>query len=102
MLKFLLVFCLGPFVENVFRLSLLLEKELCLLHPSPNITWMIKSRRMRRAGHVARMGRGEVHTGLQWGYPMERDHLEEPGVNGRIILRWIFRKCDVAVWTRLV
>jgi hypothetical protein len=25
---------------------------------------------------------------------MERDHLEEPGVDGRIILRWIVRKCD--------
>jgi len=33
---------------------------------------------------------------------MERDHLEEPVVDGRIILRWIFRKCDVAVWTRLI
>jgi hypothetical protein len=30
----------------------------------------------------------------------ERDHLEEPGVDGRIILRWIFRKWDVGAWTR--
>ena len=29
----------------------------------------------------------------------ERDHLGEPGVDGRTILRWIFRKWDVAVWT---
>jgi len=29
---------------------------------------------------------------------MERDHLENPGVDGRIILRWIFRKWDVRVW----
>jgi len=48
------------------------------------------------------MERGEVHTGLRWGHPMERDHLEEPDVDRRIILKWIFRKWDVAVWTRLI
>jgi hypothetical protein len=31
----------------------------------------------------------------------ERDHWGEPGVDGRIILRWIFRKWDVEVWTGL-
>jgi len=29
----------------------------------------------------------------------ERDHLRDPGVDGRIILRCIFRKYDVGVWT---
>jgi len=32
---------------------------------------------------------------------MERDHLEDPGVD-RIILRWIFRKWDVGAWTGLI
>jgi len=29
----------------------------------------------------------------------ERDNLGEPGVDGRIILRWIFRKWNVGIWT---
>jgi hypothetical protein len=29
----------------------------------------------------------------------ERDHLGDPGIDGRIILRWILRKWDVEVWT---
>jgi hypothetical protein len=33
------------------------------------------------------------------GKPDERAHLEDPGVDGKIILRWIFRKWDVRVWT---
>jgi len=28
-----------------------------------------------------------------------RDHLEDPSLDGRIILRWIFRKYDIEVWT---
>ena len=31
--------------------------------------------------------------------PEEKNHLGDPGVDGRIILRWIFRKWDVGVWT---
>jgi len=44
-------------------------------------------------------GRGEVYTGFWWGNMRERDSLEDPGVDGRIILRWIFRTWDVGVWT---
>ena len=58
---------------------------------------MIKLRRMRWAGHVARKGRGETYTGFWWRNLSERDHVGDPGLNGRIILRWIFRKWDVGV-----
>jgi len=37
-------------------------------------------------------GRGEVYTGFWWGNLKERDHLGDPGLDGRIILSWIFRK----------
>ena len=49
----------------------------------------------RWAGHEARMGSGEVHTGFWWGDLRERNHLEDPVVDGRIILKWIFKKCIV-------
>jgi hypothetical protein len=35
---------------------------------------------------------------FRWGNLRERDHWGDPGVDGRIILGWIFRKWDVGVW----
>jgi len=41
-----------------------------------------------------------VYTGFWWGNLRKRDHLENPGEDGRIILRCIFRKWDeVMDWT---
>jgi len=37
-----------------------------------------------------------------WGNLRERDHLKYPGVDGRIILRRIFRKCCWVAWTGLI
>jgi hypothetical protein len=51
---------------------------------------------MRWAGHVARKGKREVHTGLWWGDLREGYHLGDPGVYGRIILKLIFKKWDGA------
>jgi hypothetical protein len=42
-------------------------------------------------------GRREACTGLWWGKLREKDHLGEPDVDRRIILRWTFRKWDVGV-----
>jgi hypothetical protein len=64
------------------------------LYSSLNIIRVMKSRIKRWAGHVARMGRGEVYAEFLWGNLKERDHLEDLGVDWSIILRSIFRKWD--------
>jgi len=71
------------------------NEELNDLYSSPNIVRVIKSRRMRWAGHVARMERGEAYTGFWWGNVKERDHMEDRAVHASIILRQIFRKWDL-------
>ena len=63
------------------------KEELNDLYCSQNIFRVIKSRIMRWVGNVTRMGGGEVRTGFCWGNKKERDNLEDPGVDGRIILR---------------
>jgi hypothetical protein len=35
-----------------------------------------------------------VHTAFWWGDLREEDDLEDPGIDGRIILKWIFKKWD--------
>jgi hypothetical protein len=45
------------------------------------------------------MGRGEACTGFWWGNLRERDHWGDLGTDGRIIVRWIFRKWDMGLWT---
>jgi len=59
---------------------------------------------MRLLGHVARTGerRGAYRVWVGGGNLKEIDHLEEPGIDERITLRWIFRKSDVGAWTRSI
>jgi len=38
-----------------------------------------------------------VYTGFWCGNPEGNNHLEDPGVDGMMILRWIFRKWEGAM-----
>jgi hypothetical protein len=42
-----------------------------------------------------------VHTGVWWGGLEGKNHLEDLSIDGRIILKWIFKKWDGA-WTGLI
>jgi hypothetical protein len=50
------------------------NEELHNLYSSPSIIRMIKSRRMRWAGHVTRTGESGMHVGYWWESQKERDH----------------------------
>jgi hypothetical protein len=52
----------------------------------------IKSGRIRWARHVARIERGEECTRFWWENLRKRDQWKDAEIDGRIILRWIFRK----------
>jgi hypothetical protein len=58
---------------------------------------------MRWEGHVASYGgTGKVHTGFWWGDLRKGEDLEELGVDGRIIIEWMFKKWDGEEWTELL
>jgi hypothetical protein len=82
----------GPKREEDGSRKKLHNDKLLNLYSSPNIVRVIKSGRMRWAGHVARMGRGEVFAELWLGGPKARDYWEDLGVGGRITLRWTLER----------
>jgi hypothetical protein len=56
------------------------------------LNYISQERDVRGVWHVWETG--EVHTGFWWGNLREEGHLEDLGVNGRIVLKWIFKKLD--------
>jgi hypothetical protein len=86
----------GPRRDEVTgELRRLHNEELNDLYCSPNIVRVITSRRMRWAGHVARMGKERGCIGSWWVNQRERDHWEDLHVDGWIILGRISRRWDV-------
>ena len=77
------------------------NEELNGRYCSPNIVRVIKSRRMRWAGHVARMGEERGRMGPWWGNRRERDRWGDLDVYGWIILGWISRRWVVGMRTGL-
>ena len=75
-------------------------EELSDMYSSPNIVRVIKSRRMRRARHVARVGERRVVFRVSVGKPEGKRPFGRLDVDGRIILRWISRKWEGVLWTR--
>ena len=71
---------------------------ICTPHP---ILYGDKIEKNKMGGAHSADGResGEAYTRFWWGNLRERDHLGDPCVYGRIILRWIFRKWELGVWT---
>jgi hypothetical protein len=43
-----------------------------------------------------------VHTGFGWGDLREGRNFEDPGIDGRTISKWIFKKWDGEAWTTLI
>jgi len=68
------------------------NEELCNLHSSPNIIRVMKSKRIRWVGHVARMGDIRNAYKILVGNLQKRDHLEDLVIGGMIILEQILKK----------
>jgi len=77
------------------------NEELNDLYCSPNIVRVIKSRRMRWVGHVARMGEERGVYRVLVGNRCEGDQWGDLSVDGWIILGWNSRRWVVGMWTGL-
>ena len=68
------------------------NEELSDLYSLLNIVRVVNREELDGRGMLRVRARGEVCTAFWWGNLRERDHWGDPGIDGRIILRWIFRK----------
>jgi hypothetical protein len=73
--------------------------ELHDLYPSPDIIRQIKSRAMRWAGHVARIGEGRNLYRVLVGRPEEKDQLKDQGVDGSMGSKWTLGRLVGGLWS---
>jgi hypothetical protein len=78
----------GPKREEDGSWRRLHNDELHDLYSSLNIVRVIKSKRIKWAGYVARVGEGKGAYRVWLGGLNARDHWEDLGIGGRITLRW--------------
>ena len=78
------------------------NEELNDLYSSLYIIQVIQLRGMRWTALWYVRETVKVHTEICWADLRERDHLEHVGLNGRIILKWIFKKWDGELWALLI
>ena len=70
--------------EVIGKWRKLYNMELNDLYSSPNIVRVMKFRRMRLAMIVTLV---KIYAGFCWGNLRKRDHLGDPGIDGRIIIK---------------
>jgi hypothetical protein len=78
------------------------NKELNDLYCSPHILGLIKSRKMRLTGHVARTGGRRGAYSVLVGRPEGKTINVDLGIDGRIILKWIAMKWVGKAWIGLI
>jgi hypothetical protein len=93
----------GPKREEDGSWRKLHNDEVHSLYSSPNIVRVIKSRRMRGAGHVARIGEGKGVYGVLFGRPQAKRPLGRPRRRWEDNIKLDLRKIviDGANWIRL-
>jgi hypothetical protein len=79
------------------------NEELHNLHYKSSIITMIKSGRIRLAGHAAKMGKRGMHIGDWWESQKEGDQYQDQDVGGWRILKWVSKEIgwDGMHWTGL-